>query len=112
MSRRQARQLKTFLLLAIFSVPWAGVRTTSIIAQTTPAERPDAMLVQPVKTPAVSAEKVVSDEKQNEKAKEERVVDTEVNQGTTPNQTTSKPSASELASQINNPAAPVTFLQF
>ena len=70
---RQARQLQTVLLFGILSLSCVAVRT-SIVARTTPAERPGATPFQPGKCSLLSAENVVSGKEEKERKKKKNVL--------------------------------------
>jgi len=110
--RRVRKAMLTLVSLFVMSV--AG---SPILAQQQPAIMQDkAMVPAEVDRLAAKVEKPVADEKRDEKVTDTRAgtkAEAEVNelaaQKPAPEAT---PSASELANQINNPAAPVTFVQF
>lgn len=92
---------------------------TPILAQDKPAIVPEvATTPVGVERPVTKVEKVSGDEKRDDKADEKKIASAELMQPVTrqtpaPQATPEPtPTASELANQINNPAAPVTFIQF
>jgi hypothetical protein len=105
---RALRALILFLLSCLFS---------PVLAQQQPAIVEDkAIVLVGVQRLAAKVERAIAEEKRDEKATDARAeakAEAELKQTLSPQATPEPtPTASELAAQVNNPAAPVTFVQF